>query len=102
MPSLVFLFAKRFGTRQRSFIGPGSEKKWYCISEDSPQGEWDNMAEKMMLEFTEKWTSTQKQKQRSWENCRYTIVPIWKRLRLFRIIVSVDQLSLYAAVAGNV
>ena len=50
---LVFLFAKRFGTGQRSFIGPGSEKKWYCISEDSPQGEWDNMAEKMMLEFAE-------------------------------------------------
>ena len=23
-----------------SFIGPGSEEKWYSISEDSPQGEW--------------------------------------------------------------
>ena len=32
-------------------------------------------------------------------NCRYTTVPIWKRLRLFRIIVSVNQLSLYGAVA---
>ena len=29
--------------------GPGSEKKWYSISADSPQGEWDRMAEKMML-----------------------------------------------------
>ena len=37
-----------------SFIGPGSEKKWYSISEDSPQGEWDRMAEKMMLEFVER------------------------------------------------
>ena len=27
-------------------------KKWYCISADSPQGEWDRMAEKM-LEFGE-------------------------------------------------
>ena len=36
---------------QRSFFGPGSEKKWYCISEDSPQKEWDNMAERMLLEF---------------------------------------------------
>ena len=27
----------------------GSEKKWYSISADSPQGEWDRMAEKMML-----------------------------------------------------
>ena len=34
------------------------------------------------------------------ENCRYTMQPIWKRLRLFfRIIVSANQLSLYGAVA---
>ena len=32
--NLVSLFAKRFGKGQWSFIGPGSEKKWYCISED--------------------------------------------------------------------
>ena len=51
--NLVSLFAKRFGTGQWSFIGPGSEKKWYSVSEDSPQGEWDNMAERMMLEFAE-------------------------------------------------
>ena len=50
---LVSLYAKRFGTGQWSFVGPGSEKKWYSISEDSPQGEWDNMAEGMMLEFAE-------------------------------------------------
>ena len=31
----------------------GSEKTWYCISEDSPQGEWDDMAERMLLEFAE-------------------------------------------------
>ena len=34
------------------------------------------------------------------ENCRCTVVPIWKRLRLFfRIIAKVNQLSLYGAVA---
>ena len=27
--------------------------KWYSISEDSPQGEWDNMAKRMLLEFAE-------------------------------------------------
>ena len=37
---LVPLYAKRFGKGQWSFIGPGSEMKWYGISEDSPQGEW--------------------------------------------------------------
>ena len=50
---LISLYAKRFGAGQRSFVGPGSEKKWYSISEDSPQGEWDKMAERMMLEFAE-------------------------------------------------
>ena len=50
---LVSLFARRFGAGQRSFLGPGSEKKWYSISEDSPQGEWDKTAEKMMLMFAE-------------------------------------------------
>ena len=33
------------------------------------------------------------------ENCRYTIVPIGKRLRFFRTIIYVNQLSLYGAVA---
>ena len=43
---LVSLFAKRFGAEQWSFIGPFPVKKWYSISEHSPQGEWDKMAEK--------------------------------------------------------
>ena len=45
-------FARRFGIGQWSFIGPGSEKKWYS-SENSPQGAWDNIAEQMLLEFAE-------------------------------------------------
>ena len=44
--------ARRFGIGQWSFIGPDSEKKWYS-SENSPQGAWDNIAEKMLLEFAE-------------------------------------------------
>ena len=50
---LVSLYARRFGAGQRSFLGPGSEKKWYFASEDSPQGEWDRVAEQMMLTFAE-------------------------------------------------
>ena len=38
---LVSLFARRFGAGHWSFLGPGSEKKWYCISEDSPLDGWD-------------------------------------------------------------
>ena len=48
----VKVLARRFGIGQWSFIGPGSEKKW-CSSENSPQGAWDNIAEKMLLEFAE-------------------------------------------------
>ena len=49
-----YLYLKEdFGVGQWSLIGPGSEKKWYSISVDSPQGEWDKMADRMLLEFTE-------------------------------------------------
>ena len=50
---VVSLCARRFGTGQWSFIGPGSEKKWYSMKEDSNQGIWDNIAEKMLLEVAE-------------------------------------------------
>ena len=36
---------RRFGKGQWSFIGPGSEKKWYSMEENSPQGIWDHIAE---------------------------------------------------------
>ena len=49
----LYLYAWKFGTGQWSSIGPGSEKKWYSIKEDSPQGIWDNIAEKMLVEFAE-------------------------------------------------
>ena len=50
---VVPLYARGFGTGQWSFIGPGSEKKWYSIKQDSPQRIWDNMAEKILVEFAE-------------------------------------------------
>ena len=48
----VNTFAKRFGIGQWSFIGPGSEKKWYP-SENSPQRAWDHIAEEVLLKFAE-------------------------------------------------
>ena len=50
---VVSILAKKFGIGQWSFIGPGSERKWYSIREDSPQGIWDKIAERMLLEFAE-------------------------------------------------
>ena len=38
---VVSILAKKFGIGQGSFIGPGSEKKWYSGEENSPQGIWD-------------------------------------------------------------
>ena len=38
-------------------------------------------------------------KAKDMENCRFTLLPLWKQLRLFRIFVSANQLNLYGAVA---
>ena len=48
---------KRFGKGQWSFLGPGSEKSWYSISADSPQGEWDRIAESMIIRIWRKHMS---------------------------------------------
>ena len=51
---LVSLYARKFGKGQWSFIGLGSERKWFfLLKEDSPQGNWDKLAEQMLLEFAE-------------------------------------------------
>ena len=49
----VSLYAKRFSPGQWSFLGLGSEKKLYSTHEFNPQGEWDRVAEQMMLTFAE-------------------------------------------------
>ena len=106
---LVSLYAKRFGAGQWSFLGPGSEKMWFSISENSPQGEWDKIAEKMMLTFAESGhpvflatsplsRGTLKSKGGGQLSIHYcadfaTIEAV------FRTITSVNQLSIYGAVA---
>ena len=35
---VISILAKKFGKGQWSCIGPGSEKKWYSMEENSPQG----------------------------------------------------------------
>ena len=40
----------RLGETPETFT---AEKKWYSMEENSPQGIWDNIAEKMLLEFAE-------------------------------------------------
>ena len=48
---VVKVLAKKIGTGQWSFIGPGSEKKWYSGEENNPQGAWDHIADEMLMEF---------------------------------------------------
>ena len=50
---LVSMCAKRFSSGKWSFLGPGSEKKWYSTNVSRPQGEWDRVAELMMIKFRE-------------------------------------------------
>ena len=107
--NLVSLHAKRFGKGQRSFIGPGSEKSatlsvkivhkengtiwrkgWY----------WNSQKADVQFPVLRLHCPEVNSKAMDIENCRYTIQPIWKRLRLFFAkIVSAYQLSLYGAVA---
>ena len=106
---LVSQNAKRFGKGQWSFIGPGSEKKWYCISEDSPQGVWDNNAERMLLEFEESgcpifrassplFRGQLKSKDGGKLSIHYA-ADLETIETVFRTIVSANQLSLYGAIA---
>ena len=50
---LVSIYARRFPPGRWSFLGPGSEKKWYSTHGSRPQGEWDKVAELMMIKFAE-------------------------------------------------
>ena len=106
---LVSQFGRRFGAGQWSFLGPGSEKKWCSISEGSPQGEWDKMAEKMMVTLAEsghpvfRATSPLSRGQlKSKGGGKLSIHYCADQdtiTTFFRTITCVNQLSLYGAVA---
>ena len=101
---LVSLYAKRFGKG-----GPGSEKKWYSVKEDCPQGIWDKIAERMLLEFAESGCpifrattplSRGQLKSKGHGKLSIHFAADQETIEtIFRIIVSANQLSLYRAVA---
>ena len=51
--TLVSFFAKRFPAGRWSFLGPGSETKWFSTHDRKPQGERHRVAESMMIKFGE-------------------------------------------------
>ena len=107
---VVKVVAKKFGIGQWSFIGPGSEKKWYSGEENSPQGAWDHIADEMLLEFAESghpiFRATTplsrgflKSKGHGKLSIHFTAdYPTIETI--FRIIISANQLSIYGAVAN--
>ena len=105
----VSLFSRRFPAGRWSFLGLVSEKKWYSTHESEPQGEWDRVAELMMIKFGEsghpvfRATSplsrgTLKSKGGGKLSIHFcadgdTIETV------FRTIISVNQLTIYGAVS---
>ena len=106
--NLVSIYARTFSTGRWSFLGLGSETKWYSTYNERPPGEWDKVAELMMIKFGEgghtvfRATSplsrgTLNGKGGGKLSIHFCADRI--RLKLFRTVTSVNQLSLYGAVA---
>ena len=106
---VVSLYARKFGTGHWSFIGPGFEKKWYSMKEDSPQEIWDNIEEKMLIEFAESGCpifrattplSRGNLKSKGHGKLSIHFAATKETIEaIFRIVVSANQLSLYGAVS---
>ena len=82
---VVSINAKKFGIGQWSFTGPGSEKKWYSMEENSPQGIWDHIAEKMLVQFSVQRLQCPgaNSKAKDTENCQLTWLLTKKQVRFF-------------------
>ena len=79
-------------SRSSRFLGSGSEKKWYSISDDSPQNELDQMVEKMVLTFVKSGhpvfrvtspLSRSGQKQRRWKIVDTLLCRFWNDKNCF-------------------
>ena len=107
---VVTILAKKFGIGQWSFIGPGSENKWYSMEENSPQGIWDHIADKMLLEFAESGCpifrattplSRANLKSKGHGKLSIHFAAYHQTIEtIFRLIVVANQLSLYGAVTN--
>ena len=105
----VSLHARRFGTGQWSFLGPGSEKKWYSISADTPQDEWDRINREDDVRIWRKRTPNlpchesivqrSAQKQIRWKIVDTLLCRFENNKNCFRTMTSLNQLSIYGAVA---
>ena len=110
--NLVSIYARRFPPGRWSFLGPGSEKKWYSTHDSRPQGEWDRVAELMMIKFGEsghpvfRATSPLSRgtlKSKGGGKLSIHFCDDGRTIEtVFRTIISVNQLSIYGAVSDFV
>ena len=84
--TFVTSFAKRFPAGRWTFLGLGSEKNWYSTYIDRPRGEWDRVAELIMIKFRGKRDTQfseprvqcpeERSKSKEVEKHQYTSVPM--------------------------
>ena len=106
---LVSVNAKRFSPGKWLFLGPRSEKKWYSTYIDRPRGEWDSVAELIMMKFGEsghpvfRATSPLSRgvlKSKGGGHLSMHFCADGETVEtVFRTIISVNQLSIYGAVS---
>ena len=92
-----------------TLLGPGSEEKWYGSSSFAQKGEWDSAANKMVQRFRETGLLVFKSisalsrgslKQKKGKNTVHFNGDSTNTELLFQTIHSVNQLSIYGAVAN--
>ena len=105
----LFLFAKRLAAGRWSFLGSGLEKMWYSTYIDRPRGEWDRVAELMMIKFGESGQAVFREtsplsrgtlKSKGGGNLSIHFCADVDMIEtVFRTIISVNQLNVHGAVS---
>ena len=105
-------YARRFPRGHLSFLGPGSEKKWYGTHDHKPDGSWDRTAQKMLLNFAEtmhpifRGTSALERvdlrSKGGGEKSIHFNGSTQNIELLLQMVISVNQLTIYGAVAGMI
>ena len=82
---LVPMYAKRFSAGKWSFLGSGSEKKWYSTLECKPQGEWDWHLQKANTQSSDPQVHCPEERSQAKEveNYQYIFALTRERLKLF-------------------
>ena len=109
IPHLFFVSQKKFPARRWSFLGLGSETKWYSTYNERPGGIWDKVAELMMIKFGESGhpvfratSPSSRGTLKSKGGGKFSIhlcADGDTNATVFRTIISVSQLSIYGAVS---